>query len=64
MEIEFYNVKRKCRVKIKSSEVQAVKYEKQSKKGSVRIRYALKAIDSDGTKLTKFCSESDYNKLK
>lgn len=64
MEIEFYNVKRKCRVKIDSSEVQAVKYEKQSKNGSVRIRYALKAIDSDSTKLTKFCSESDYNNLK
>tara|TARA_R100000773_G_C4159455_1_gene77947 strand:+ start:434 stop:625 length:192 start_codon:yes stop_codon:yes gene_type:complete len=62
--IEFYNVKKKEKVKISEEEVQKVKFEKESKNGSIRIRYAFKAVDEDGTKLTKFCSESDYNSLK
>lgn len=62
MQVEFYNVKKKSKVKIDSSYVTPVKYEKEAKDGSVRIRYALKAVDSDGTNLTKFCSQADYNK--
>lgn len=62
--IEFYNVKKKKKVKISESEVNKVKFEKESKNGSIRVRYAFKAIDEDGTKLTKFCSEADYNSLK
>ena len=62
MQVEFYNVKKKSKVKIDSSDVTPVKYEKEAKDGSVRTRYALKAVDSDGTNLTKFCSQADYNK--
>jgi hypothetical protein len=61
--IEFYNVKKKKKVKIDSDKVTKEKYEKPSKNGSIRVRYALKAVDDDGTKLTKFCSEADYNSL-
>ena len=62
--IEFYNVKKKKKVKISESKVEKVKYEKESKNGSIRVRYAFKSVDEDGTKLTKFCSEADYNSLK
>jgi hypothetical protein len=61
--IEFYNVKKKQKVKIPDGEVKKVKFEKESKNGSIRVRYAFKAVDEDGTKLTKFCSEADYNSL-
>lgn len=59
--IIFYNVKKKCKVEISESEVQKVKFEKPSKNGAIRIRYAFKAVDDDGTKLTKFCSKADYD---
>jgi len=62
MQVEFYNVKKKSKVKIDSDNITPVKYEKEAKDGSIRIRYALKAVDSDGTNLTKFCSQADYNK--
>ena len=62
--IEFYNVKKKCKVKIKESSVEKVKFEKTSKDGSIRVRYAFKSIDEDGTKLTKFCSKADYDSFK
>jgi len=61
--IEFYNVKKKTKVKIPEEDIEKVKIEKPSKNGSVRVRYALKAVDDDGTKLTRFCSEADFNKL-
>lgn len=65
MEIEFYNVKKKKKVKISIDLVSKVKYENPSKDGSkTRIRYALKAVDEDGVKLTKFCSKADYDALK
>jgi hypothetical protein len=62
--IEFYNVKKKAKVQIPNEEVKKVKFEKASKNGVIRVRYAFKAIDEDGTKLTKFCSEADYNSFK
>tara|TARA_Y100000114_G_scaffold34941_1_gene30465 strand:+ start:575 stop:763 length:189 start_codon:yes stop_codon:yes gene_type:complete len=61
--IEFYNVKKKKKVLIESSEVSKHSYEKTSKAGKLTIRYALKAVDEDGTKLTKFCSKADYDSI-
>jgi hypothetical protein len=63
MHIEFYNVKKKSKVKIPSEEVQASKLEKTNKDGSTRVRYVLKAIDSDGTKLNKFCNKETFEQL-
>lgn len=63
MDIEFYNVKKKRKVKVDASTVNKVKIEKLSKAGKIRVRYALKSVDDDGTKLTKFCSEAEYNSL-
>lgn len=62
--IEFYNVKKKAKVQIPNEEVKKVKFEKASKNGVIRVRYAFKAVDEDGTKLTKFCSKADYNSFK
>ena len=64
MEIEFYNVKKKNKVKISIDLVSKVKYESLSKDGKkTRIRYALKAVDKDGVKLTKFCSKTDFDSI-
>jgi hypothetical protein len=61
--IEFYNVKKKKKVLVEESTVTKHAYEKVTKSGSLSIRYALKAVDEDGTKLTKFCSKADYDSL-
>ena len=59
--IEFYNVKKRAKVNLDESSVQKTKYSKKTSKGT-QVRYAFKAVDNDGTKLTKFCSEADYKK--
>jgi hypothetical protein len=61
--IEFYNVKKKQKVKVDPSSVTKHAYEKVAKSGKLTIRYALKAVDEDGTKLTKFCSKADYEAI-
>jgi len=62
-EIEFYNVKKKQKVKVDANSVSKHAYEKTTKTGKLSIRYALKAVDEDGTKLTKFCSKADYDSI-
>ena len=61
--IEFYNVKKKTKVQISESSLEKKKYEKITKTGKKSIRYSLKAVDDDGTKLTKFCSKEDYDSI-
>ena len=61
--IEFYNVRKKKKVSINEADVKKQAYEKTTKTGRTSIRYAFKAVDNDGTKLTKFCSKADYDKL-
>ena len=62
--IEFYNVKKKMKVKILTSDVKKVTYEKVSKAGKKITRYGFKAKDEDGTNLAKFCSKSDFDTVK
>ena len=62
--IEFYNVKKKAKVQISEGDIEKVKIEKATKDGGVRVRYAFKAVDDDGTKLTRFCSKADYDAIK
>ncbi|MCH2206263.1 MAG: hypothetical protein MK132_10385 [Lentisphaerales bacterium] len=62
MAVEFYNVKKKAKVNIDASKINKVEYKKETAKGE-SIRYAFKAVDDDGTKLTKFCSKADYDKF-
>ena len=61
--IEFYNVKKKAKVSINESEVEKHIYERKLKNGSIQNRYAFKAVDEDGTKLTKFCSKADFDSV-
>lgn len=61
--IQFYNVKKKEKVEVDPTQVTKHAYEKIAKSGKLTIRYALKAVDEDGTKLTKFCSKADYEAI-
>ena len=61
--IQFYNVKKKQKVEVDLSKVTKHAYEKTAKSGKLTVRYALKAVDEDGTKLTKFCSKADYDSI-
>ena len=63
MAIEFYNVKKRKKVTIKASDIEKVTYDRELKDGSKQTRYAFKAVDDDGTNLTKFCSKVDYDNL-
>ena len=60
MSIEFYNVKKKAKVSIDAKQIEKMEYKKKTAKGET-VRYAFKAVDDDGTKLTKFCSKTDYD---
>ena len=61
--IEFYNVKKKAKVSISESDVEKHVYERKLKDGRMQKRYAFKAVDEDGTKLTKFCSKADFDSI-
>jgi predicted metalloprotease with PDZ domain len=61
--IEFYNVKKKQKVLIPEEKVSKKTYEKTTKAGKLSIRYSLKAVDDDGTKLTKFCTKADFDSV-
>ena len=63
MAIEFYNVKKRKKVQIDASSIEKVTYDRELKDGSTQTRYAFKAVDDDGTNLTKFCSKSDFDQL-
>lgn len=62
MSVEFYNVRKKAKVKVDAAKIEKVEYKKKTSKGE-QVRYAFKAIDDDGTKLTKFCSKTDFEKF-
>ena len=61
MAIEFYNVKKRAKVTIDEDRVRKQSYQKTNKDGAVQERYAFKAIDDDGTNLTRFCSKADWD---
>jgi hypothetical protein len=42
--------------------VRKTTYEREGKQGKISVRYALRA-ESEGTKLTKFVSQSDWDAL-
>ncbi|MBM3667127.1 MAG: hypothetical protein FJW90_06535 [Actinobacteria bacterium] len=62
MGIEFYNVKIREKVEVPESAVRKVRYERETKSGKKSVRYGLRA-EHEGTKMTKFVSESDWNAL-
>ena len=62
MKIKFYNVKKRESVEIEEVDCQKVIYKRETSKGT-QERYAVRAQDDDGTKLTKFVSKENYDKL-
>lgn len=62
MSIEFYDVKKREKVQVPESAVQKVKYESTTKTGKQSVRYALRA-EFEGSKMTKFVSQSDWDAL-
>lgn len=56
--MEFYNVKKRKKVNIDESKITKTQYGAEP-----RLRFAVRATDDDGTKLTKFISKDDYNNL-
>jgi hypothetical protein len=62
MEIQFYDVKLRQKVSIPESSVRKTKFERTTKDGSTQTRYALRAVHN-GTQLTKFCSQADWEAL-
>ena len=62
MAIEFYDVKKREKVQIDEGQVRKTKYEREGKNGKTNVRYALRA-ENEGTKLTKFVSQSDWDAL-
>jgi|TARA_A200000159_G_C7337299_1_gene345639 hypothetical protein len=61
--IQFYNVRKKEKVQVDPSKVEKKVYTRTTKNGKISKRYAFAAVDEDGTKMTKFCSKADYDKL-
>ena len=61
---ELYNVRKKAKVQIDDSKCTKVIYSKKTKSGAIQEHYAVKAVDDDGTNLTKFITKAAYDSLK
>ena len=62
MSIEFYDVRKREKVQVPESSIRKVTYERETKSGGTSVRYAFRA-EHEGTKLTKFVSQSDWEAL-
>jgi len=56
--MQFYNVKKRAKVDVADSSIKKTTYGQ-----GTRVRYAVRAVDNDGTHLTKFVSKDTYDKL-
>lgn len=63
MSVKFYDVKERETVEVSEQDISKTKYERRLKDGSTQTRYAFRA-KRNGRNLTKFCSKSDWDKLK
>ena len=60
--VEFYDVKSRAKVSVEPTNITKVTYESVTKSGKPQVRYALRA-DHNGSKLTKFVSQTDWDAL-
>ncbi len=60
--MEFYNVKKRAKVKIADDKCEKVVYSRKTATG-IQERYAVRAVDKDGCSLTKFISKETYDGL-
>ncbi len=61
--MEFYNVKKKAKVKVAEKDCKKVIYKRETANG-VQERYAVQAVDNDGVKLTRFVNKAAFDELK
>jgi hypothetical protein len=62
MPIEFYDVRRREKVSVDEGNIKKKTYTRETKAGKIQTRYALVA-ELDGSKLTKFVSQADWEAL-
>jgi len=62
MDFRFYDVKNRKFVTVPAAKVMKTKFERTTKTGKMQTRYAIKA-EMDGSKLTKFVSQADWDGL-
>ena len=60
--MKFYNVKKRKEVNVADGTCTKVVYKRKTSKG-VQERYAVRAVDTDGTSLTKFINKATFDKL-
>lgn len=60
--MEFYNVKKRAKVKVAEAKCEKVVYKRKTTKGT-QERYAVRSVDDDGTHLTKFIDKATFEKL-
>ncbi len=58
--MEFFNVRKREKVDIPDDKIKKTTYGRETS----RVRYAVRAVDDDGTNLTKFISKETFNSLK
>lgn len=61
--MKFYNVKKRDSVNISDDKCHKVVYKRKTAKG-IQERYAVRAVDSDGSNLTKFINKKTFDTLK
>lgn len=57
--MQFFNVKKREKVDVPEDQIKKTVY----KGKSGQMRYAVRAVDDDGTNLTRFVSKDDYDAL-
>lgn len=55
--MQFYNVKKRQKVEIADDQIKKTTY---TVRGG-QVRYAVRAVDDDGTNLTKFVKKTDWD---
>ncbi len=60
--MEFYNVKKRKTVKVAEKDCKKIVYKRETANG-IQERYAVRAVDNDGTNPTKFISKDCFEKL-
>lgn len=63
VKIKFYNVRKRESVEIEESQCYKTIYTRETSNG-VQERYAIRAVDDDGTNLTRFINKATFNSSK
>lgn len=62
MTVQFYDVKNRKKVDVSGSDVKKTMYKRRTADGKEQVRYAFRA-KVGGVSLTKFVSQSDWQKM-